>query len=231
MALAELARRAGRGDRAALNQLLTAVQDAVHGYLSRRLAGAPDGYDQAGDLRQVVLLRAADAVPRCHFEDDRRLMAWVLTIARRVLIDHVRSERARREVLPWQRLDTLAADPPLDGWQNVTAPDLWLDEDPPLDAWESAASADASDPLAAAVAGIVAALPEATRELLRLRVQLGCTWREVAQVLKTTEAGAKRRYQRAQVSLRARFRAVVCAMSPSERARLPAWAAALAGPC
>ena len=50
----------------------------------------------------------------------------------------------------------------------------------------------------------------------------------MAGALGTTEAGAKRRFQRAQATLRTRFRETVRALSPRERSRLPGWAAELA---
>jgi RNA polymerase sigma-70 factor (ECF subfamily) len=211
--LAELGRRARRGDTDALNQLLNALQGHVQRYLSRRLATTPDGEDQARDLGQEVLVRTAAALARCRFEDDRRLMAWVLTVARRILIDHVRARRARHEVVPRQELDELAARASLASWQNAPA------------------AAGPCAPVAEAVAQAVASMPDATRELLRLRVHMGCTWKEVAAALDTTEAGAKRRFQRAQATLRARFREIVCSMAPGERKRLPGWAAELVGPC
>ncbi|WP_420127570.1 RNA polymerase sigma factor [Longimicrobium sp.] len=210
--LADLARAAARGEAPALNQLLRAVQDPVHHYLCGRLAAAGDCDDQARDLGQEVLLRAAAALPRSRFADDRRLMAWMLTIARRVLIDHVRAERARRAVVAPGDVSALDGRVALDHWRTPMA------------------GRARGDSLAAVVAAALRALPEPTRELLRLRVQLRYTWKEVALALDTTQAGAKRRYQRAQASLRARVRVEVGALPPRERARLPAWAAALAAP-
>ena len=202
-ALAELARRAAAGDGAALDGLLRAVQDRVERYLAGRLAARPDGHDLAGDLRQEVLIRAAGAVGRCRFESDARLVAWVLTIARRVLVDHVRAERARREVLPDRALELMAEEASLARWRGGA---------------HELGPGELLETLAARALG---ALPERTRELLRLRVQLGWTWKEVGRALGTTEAGAKRRYQRAQAALRTRFLALLDALPPAERDTLP----------
>lgn len=207
--LADLGRRARGGDHDALNQLLQAVQGHVRRYLSRRLFAVPDGEDLARDLGQEVLVRTAAALSRCEFDDDRRLMAWVLTVAKHLLIDHIRAERARGEVLPEKQMDALAARASLARWQAGPA------------------GPAPSAPLAAAVARAVAAMPEATRELLRLRVDTGCTWKKVAAALDTTEAGAKRRFQRAQATLRVRVRQALDEMSSKEQTMLPGWAAKL----
>jgi len=210
--LVELCRRAGRGDPVALDLLLQGIQAPVQRYLAGRLSSWPDGDDLAGDLRQEVLIRAAAALPQCRFESEQRLMAWVLRIARHVLVDHVRAARVRRETVPRLTLEQLA-------------------EDVSLERWRSSGAANSQVGLLEAVAAeAMMNLPEHTRELLRLRVQLGLTWKEVGHALGTTEAAAKRRFQRTQASLRFRLRDAVRALSPGERERLPAWAAELAGP-
>lgn len=200
--LAELGRLACGGDGPALDRLLRAVQTPVHRFLLARLAPRADANDVAGDLLQEVLIRAAAALPRCRFMSGERLVAWVLTIARHVLVDHHRVERARREVVAHEALDRAVEGASLARWRS--------------DAGDHGRSELLEELAAAAMGG----LPERTRELLRLRVQLGCTWKEVGAVLGTTEAGAKRRFQRAQVALRTRFRALLDAVPPARRERL-----------
>lgn len=197
--LTELGRRATRGDRVALDDLLRTVQAPVLRYLTRRLAQHPDGPDIAGDLRQEVLLRAASAVGRCHFEDDRRLLAWVLSITRNVLVDYIRGERARDQSLPGEALERVAERASLAAWQSGRGEVVPTG---PLDRVASLA---------------MAGLPAATVELLRLRVQLGLTWPEVARAMGITASAAKRRYQRAQTTLRARFLAALADLPPEQR--------------
>lgn len=197
--LAELGRRASRGDAAALNQLLAQVQDIIHRYLASRLMDSADHDDVAGDLRQEVLIRAAGAVARCTFESDHAVLAWMLMIARNVLLDHLRAERGRGDVLARGELEPLAQNAALARWQRP--------------AEDAATRALLEEMTARALCG----LPEATRDLVRLRVQLGLTWKEVGKALGTTESGAKRRFQRSQASLRARFLALLDTLSPADR--------------
>jgi DNA-directed RNA polymerase specialized sigma24 family protein len=160
-----------------MDAVLRVFQEPVQRYLMRRLAQCPDGHDVAGDLRQEVLLRAAGALSRCHFESEQRAVAWVLRITR-----HVLAERAA------------------------------------LAQWQSGHHVrDASDLLDDVAGRAMAGLPRQTVELFRLRVQMGLTWPEVGVALGTTTNGAKRRFQRAQVALRARFLAVFDALPRAER--------------
>lgn len=66
-----------------------AVEAPVRGYLRRRL-----GRDDAlvDDLAQEVLVRLDSGLP--HLAHPDRLGAWVMRIARNVLIDHVRRDRS-----------------------------------------------------------------------------------------------------------------------------------------
>lgn len=197
--LVEAFRKATSGNEQAMDAALRALQGPVQRYLARRLAGCPDGDDLAGDLCQEVLLRAAGALPRCHFENEQRAVAWGLRIARHVLVDHVRAERTRHRLVSSDTLELLAQRAALAQWQSGHH------------------AADAGDLLDDVAARAMAGLPRQTVELFRLRVQLGRTWPEVGAALGTTASGAKRRFQRAQVALRARFLAVFDALPQAER--------------
>lgn len=199
VSLAELCRLAAAGDAAALDAVLRATQEPVHRYLARRLARCPDGDDTAGDLRQEVLLRAAAALPRCEFENDRSVVAWILRITRHVLVDHLRAERRRHPPVSGEGLELLA-------------------ERAALVQWQSGHHAHPGGELMDEVtARAMSGLPRQTAELFRLRVQLGCTWPEVAAALDTTAGGAKRRFQRAQVALRKRFLTALDTLPEAER--------------
>lgn len=196
--LVGLGRRAREGDGKALDLLLREVQGPVEEYLARRLSARRDARDAAADLRQEVLLRVAAALARGRFDNDRQLLGWVLTIARNVLIDHLRSEQGRCESSA-RRLDVLGEAASLARWRAGTEP-------------------AGPDPLERLAAEAMRVLPERTRELLLLRVQLAWSWKEVGRALRTSEAGVKRRFQRAQAILRARLLERVGALPPDQRA-------------
>lgn len=194
MPLVELGCRARGGSPEALDQLLRRVEGPVYRYLVARLRAAPDAEDLALDLRQEALIRAAAAVGRCTFVSDERLLAWVLTIARNVMLDHLRAVRGRGEVRDEGQLSRAAAD--------FAAPE---DEPAPPRLLETLA------------AEALAEVPEGTAELLRLRLMAGHTWKEVGETLRIAETAAKRRFQRAQNALRQRILARVRALPLDDR--------------
>jgi RNA polymerase sigma-70 factor (ECF subfamily) len=88
---AELTRwalRAGRGDRAALEEFLRATQPHVW-----RFVAALDSPRTADDLTQETFVRVLGGLSRFRGESSAR--TWVLAIARRVVADHVRAICAR----------------------------------------------------------------------------------------------------------------------------------------
>ncbi|WP_308162777.1 sigma-70 family RNA polymerase sigma factor [Nocardia alni] len=89
--LTALALAAGRGDRRAFEQWVRALQADVwrfHAY--RAGAGAAD------DLTQETFVRAYSSLPRFAARSTSR--AWLLSIARRVVVDSVRSAMARPRI-------------------------------------------------------------------------------------------------------------------------------------
>jgi RNA polymerase sigma-70 factor (ECF subfamily) len=177
--LADLGRQAQAGCARALDRLLRQVEGPVYRYLVGRLRAAPDAEDLARDLCQDTLIRAVAAIPRSTFASDGRLLAWGLTIARNVLLDHLRQARGRGEVRGEEH------------WGRVEAAGLLPGEEPAPPRLLETLAAEA-----------LAEVPETTAELLRLRLVGGRTWKEVADVLELTESAAKRRFQRAQAALR-----------------------------
>jgi len=163
----------------ALNRLLGQLEGPVYRYLLVRVRAAPDAEDLACDLSQEALIRAAAAIPRSTFASDGRLLSWAITIARNVLLDHLRQARGRAEVRGDSHWAAVESDEPLPG----------EDAPPPrqLDVLAAEALAEVSETMA---------------ELLRLRLMEGKTWKEVAAVLGIPESAAKRRFQRVQTALR-----------------------------
>ncbi len=90
--LTDAARRAGRGDRQALEQLASASYQDV-----RRLCATLVSADVADDLAQETLVRIVRAVGSFRGESSAR--TWVLAICRRVCMDELRrrSRQSRRE--------------------------------------------------------------------------------------------------------------------------------------
>ena len=83
-----LALAAGRGDRAALSEFIRRTQSDVWRYVSRLAATRV-----ADDLTQETYLRVLSALPA--FEGRASARAWLLSIARRVVVDWIRHESAR----------------------------------------------------------------------------------------------------------------------------------------
>jgi RNA polymerase sigma-70 factor (ECF subfamily) len=98
--ITQWARLAGRGDQAALERFLRATQPHVW----RFVAGLSDP-QTADDLTQETYLRALGSLRRFRGESSAR--TWLLSIARRVVADHIRAAQARprRAATPdWQEV-------------------------------------------------------------------------------------------------------------------------------
>lgn len=86
--LTGLALAAGRGDRAALDEFIRATERDVW----RTVAFLADP-GSADDLTQETYLRALGALPR--FAGRSSARTWLLSIARRVVVDQIRRNQAR----------------------------------------------------------------------------------------------------------------------------------------
>jgi DNA-directed RNA polymerase specialized sigma24 family protein len=165
-----------------MRRILEQVQAPVFRFLAARVRSYPDADDLAWDLVQETLIRVLRHAGRCTFDSDARVVAWALAVARSVLLDHLRRRRA-----------------PVDGGEAAGLLDSLA-----VETWVVAERG--GGPGTGVVLRVVdeawAALPAATAELIRLRVELRATWKEVGGVLGTTESGAKRRFQRACARLR-----------------------------
>ncbi|KAA9154663.1 RNA polymerase sigma factor SigC [Amycolatopsis acidicola] len=96
-----LALAAGRGDRGALTEWVRATQADVW----RLLAHLADP-DRADDLTQETYLRAFGSLSR--FAGRSSARTWLLSIARRVLVDHIRAAGARPKLVAtgeWEPVD------------------------------------------------------------------------------------------------------------------------------
>ena len=102
--LTRLALDAGRGDRAALSAFVRQSQADVWRFVARAA-----GTQAADDLAQETYLRVIGALPA--FEGRSSARSWLLSIARRVVVDRVRYEVARPRLVGMDSadLDALAA--------------------------------------------------------------------------------------------------------------------------
>jgi len=106
--LEDLAARAAQGDPAAQAALIRETQADVW-----RLCAHLADRQVAEDLTQETYLRALPALAR--FEGRSSLRTWLLSIARRVCADHLRSRKRRRLVLVGEESDLeVARDLPTD---------------------------------------------------------------------------------------------------------------------
>lgn len=98
--LTGLALAAGRGDRAALDQFIRATERDVW----RTVAFLADP-GSADDLTQETYLRVLGALPR--FAGRSSARTWLLSIARRVVVDKVRRNQARHPGPPRRSIWTV----------------------------------------------------------------------------------------------------------------------------
>lgn len=103
--LTSLALAAGRGDRAALDRFIRATEHDVW----RTVAFLADP-GMADDLTQETYLRALGALPR--FAGRSSARTWLLSIARRVVVDQIRRNQARPRTTSQVDLEGLLSGPP-----------------------------------------------------------------------------------------------------------------------
>jgi RNA polymerase sigma-70 factor (ECF subfamily) len=116
-----LAMAAGRGDRRALEDWVRATQADVWRFLAHLTdAGAAD------DLTQETYLRAFGSLRRFAGRSSSR--TWLLAIARRVVVDRIRSASARPKIadVDWQAAAERTRDPAA-GFEEVVELGLLLD--------------------------------------------------------------------------------------------------------
>jgi len=172
---ARLLAAARGGDENALVRLYRELYDPVAGYLDMRCARPQD----AEDLTATVFHRFLQNLAR--FDSDRgSALAWVLTMARHALIDHLRKTRP---AVPVEELDDVLAG---------TAPD-------PL---EGLVRTEEADRLRRALDE----LPAPTREMLALHYGQGLVYREIGDLMGLSVDAVKQRFTRARRELRETLR-------------------------
>lgn len=130
--------------------------------------------DDVQELVQDTFVRAFGGLDG--FRAESSLRTWLFTIARRLVLDHRRAIRRRREDADVQETDAITEGTPLDGM----------------------VARETRGRLAAAVGR----LSPTQREVFRLRVGEGLPYREIADVVGTTEGAARVHYHNAMRTLK-----------------------------
>lgn len=168
--------RAREGDAAAFRALYRELHPTVAAFVGRRVRVRADAEDLVSRVFFAFLKNLAS------YERSRgSVQAWVLTIARNAIVDHV---RARRAAVP---LDAVVE--VLPGAGDLLGELLTRERHVQL-------------------AALIAAQPAEVRELLALRFADGLRHAEIAAMLGLSEAAVKQRVSRALRELRARMRPI-----------------------
>lgn len=163
--LDDAVRAAGRGDRAALTAVLESVQEPILRYCRGRIGVGERHLFSADDIAQEALMAVMTALPR-YRDQGKPFMAFVYGITSHKVADAMR----------------VAARVKSDPVEDI--PEVGLVTDGPE---QSALDADASRRMRA----LLEILPEKQREVLVLRLVVGMSAEETAQMIGST-AGAVR---------------------------------------
>ena len=167
-ALEHFMERYADGDYRAFEQLLTELEGPVRGSLRRWLRTD----DKVEDALQTTLLKLHAS--RARYHRGAPVLPWVLTIARNVALDHLRSRASKEKSLD----DETAARIP----DREEEPLLWRQED--------------EREVMEAVQNAVDQLPASSREVVRLHKLEGRPMAEVAEILGIKEGAARVRAHR-----------------------------------
>jgi RNA polymerase sigma-70 factor (ECF subfamily) len=141
--------------------------DRHHAVVYRTVLGILGDADDAADATQETFLRAFRALGR--FRGDARFRTWLLTIATNAARGMHRKRERRREK-------------PLDDAPEVVAPGR--------DSSDAASDAEETE----RVRTLLARLPEKQRLAVQLRTQEGMSFKEIAQVIGSSEGAARVNY-------------------------------------
>ena len=119
----QLALKAGRGDRQALDEFISATHKDVW-----RLLAHLSSPDTADDLTQETFLRVLGALPRFAARSSAR--TWILSLARRTWVGSIRHDRARPLKSATEYEDAQATTPTSNSWSEWVDARLLIDELP-----------------------------------------------------------------------------------------------------
>jgi RNA polymerase sigma-70 factor (ECF subfamily) len=150
------------GDPNAFSPLYDRYVQPIYRYLASRLGSS----DEAKDVTSQTFLAAYEAFPG--YRDQGHFSAWLFSIARSKLVDHLRKE-----------------------YRQERARDLTLD-DHTLDPLQEIVQSERRQ----ALRRLLRSLPEEELELLRLRYVAGISFRDLAALLKKNEDAVKKNVYR-----------------------------------
>lgn len=185
----------------ALEQLLTRLHKPVRQFIERRVGACRDAEDVVADITQETLVHIAMHFGACTAADDRMLVAWVLTAARRVLIDTWRS--------PSSGLAARYVSTSLDSEVALRLSGTGVNG--------RIESCPARETILRLGVEAYNAASEETGELIWHRLIQGDEWSELGARFRTTGPGAKRRFQRAQQKLRRKLGELIAALPDGQR--------------
>ena len=217
----ETVAHAREGDHDALNTLLRHVRPMLLRYATRAALSAGGSRDVAEDIVQETLVRMVRHLGRCAADSPGRFHAWALAIARRVVLDL--HGAPLHETSPARlSLDTLDAVSPQQVLGEETSAG-GADEGEAHRPTHDDVGHDVRAPHARLVHVTLrhlATLSETVVRILWWRALEQATWADIAGRVGSTPAAVKRRFQRAQHSIRRAVLAEAAWLSPSERRRL-----------
>lgn len=209
--LADLRAATLAGSEIAAAHFLRDLRCSITRWLTRRLPY--DAADDVDDYTQEALWRIWTRLRECHARDERGIRAWALTIAWRVA---VADRRRRVRTIPLHDESALrragvdnAHIVRKSDASNVPIPALiddTLDSDAASRSWGAVPSlahdGSTAELLARIASNAQRRLPTSTQELIYARLIEHVSWCELGRRYGITAPAARRRYQRAQHSLR-----------------------------
>jgi RNA polymerase sigma-70 factor (ECF subfamily) len=171
----DLVRAAQEGDTAAFGELYDRYVDTVHRYVLFRLGDR----ELANDITSETFLRALRRIRSVTYQG-RDVGAWFVTIARNIVLDHVKSSRYKLEIVT----DEVSESPAMSG-----APENGPDDSP-----EQLALAGATRN---ALLRCIAELGDDQRECIVLRFIQGLSLSETATIMRRNEGAIKALQHRA----------------------------------
>jgi RNA polymerase sigma-70 factor (ECF subfamily) len=181
---AETLRRCREGDEAAYREIVQRYQRQVYSVAMRMVRSAED----AEDLTQDTFVRMFKAIDR--YDPTRPFAAWLMTIASRLCIDHIRRRKVRPIAMPLVRQDAGTHEE-----QTIDVVDPGLQPDEITSHREEEQQAQL----------LIDSLPPHYRIVVVLRHQQDLSYEEIATSLDLPIGTVKARIHRARALLRQRI--------------------------
>lgn len=191
----------------ALERLLLQLQDRVRVFVRHQALMVNRASDFVDDAVQRTLIAIWRSAGRCNATCDASIIAWVRAIARNCAISEL------REYGPYAlSLEAALAD-------KVNAPALQECADQRSDLTPGA------EVILCVLREVTQDLAEDTAAIMWMRLIMSASWSEIAGECRTTATAAKRRYQRAQHTVRRKTRQRLAEVSGHEQALAYRWLA------